>query len=382
MRWLVAIVLGLALVVLGAMWFLRPRHAGAAAPDAPVAGPDADAAERPLLEPLEAEREGTAASSDPEEAVEQVVEDLPPEEELEEPWLPDPVQLGPAMLDLRLVDSRTGDPVGSFVQLWRIDAPGNESWTEGDQLQQQAQVPAEGWLFTQLPEGRYRLVCHAQAWDAQPPEVTVTAPRTRLDVPIEVPARFRVRVVVCDRYGQLVPRVTLESDGSEELAVSAPWRFERQPRGQEVVFTDESVSEEAWWSSEEQSQPAEGVDLGLHGGATRGAPRLRVLTLSTPDGGRVRVRVPSRGEGDVRLVAVALPVDEVAARVRFPGGAPAQAEVEVFGQAVEQEPGPPGQGWQQAPVQIQARLEGYQPVHASWTAAAGELPWIELEPDG
>ena len=305
----------------------------------------------------------------------------PPEEMLEEPGHPDPVELGPAALDLRLTDARSGEPVASHVELWRIDAPGNEHWTDGDQLQDQAHVPVEGWLLTRLPEGRYRLVCHAQAWDAQPPEIAVSAPRTRLDVAIELPRAFRVRVVVRDRYGRLVPTVFFGRERIETLEVSEPWRFERLPREGDMMW------ETVGWSdlgpaleSSEGPQAEDGFDLGLYAGATRGQPERSVLALRTPEGARVCVRVPARADGDVHLVAVAVPRAEVADRVRMPGGGPAQAEVSVTGWAQPATPATPGGGWERAPLEIRARLEGYRGVELAWTVAQGELPWVELQP--
>jgi hypothetical protein len=378
-RWLVALLLALALAVVTALWLLRPGHDAVAAPDLAQAAPaQVSAAElRSPREPEPLTRAEVASVEPPAESFEE--EDLPPE--AEGPWPPDPVQLGPAMLDLRLRDARSGEPIGSFVHLWRIDAPGNEGWTEGDQLQTEAQVPEEGWLFTRLPEGRYRLVCDAASWDSEPPEITVSAPRTTLDVSIDVPTRFRVRVVVRDRYGALVPSVTVTQEQSDRLSLSEPWRFERQLRSGDMSWSDFDGQADAPFRPNLEPQPEDGFDLGLYGGATRGAPKVSVLTLETPDRARVRVRVPARADGDLRMVAVAVPLADVASRVLIPGGAPAQADVEVWGEAIEFDPALPlGGGWDHAPVRIRAGLAGYEPVDELWTVALGELPWIELVP--
>ena len=59
---------------------------------------------------------------------------------LEEEWvdidsLPDPPEQGQCDLTLDFIDSITGEAVSGEVKLYRLDAPGNELWTRGDQLQ-------------------------------------------------------------------------------------------------------------------------------------------------------------------------------------------------------------------------------------------------------
>ena len=308
-------------------------------------------------------------------------DDEPPIEEWEDLDLPDDVQLGPAALDLRLVDARTGAGVASHVELWRIDAPGNDHWSAGDQLQQQAHVPAEGLLFTRLPEGRYRLVCSAQVWDEEPPEVEVDAPRTQIDLALALPRSFRVRVVVRDRFEHLVPSVELGRTGSESLDAGSPWRWDRMPLNGDAILEDfemSSVEFAPWLSLGPQTE--DGFDLGSYHEAERGSHQRITLELRTPQGGRVSVRVPGRAGEDVHLVAVAVPEPEFAARVRMPGGGPAHAEVEAICEATARSAYERGGGWASAPVKIRARLVGYRPTERIWCAAQGELPWIELEP--
>jgi hypothetical protein len=50
-------------------------------------------------------------------------------------------------------------PVASHVELWRIDAPRARTGLLATSSRTKAQVPVEGWVFTNLPEGRYRVVC-------------------------------------------------------------------------------------------------------------------------------------------------------------------------------------------------------------------------------
>lgn len=377
MKGLVAFVL-VALLSLAAMLWLRTAARDVAAgPERAAVEPARtdDAVQRATAEPALPERAEVERSEPEAEPVAQEELDEPPEEEADS----DPVQLGPALLDLRLIDARTDEPVASQVELWRIDAPGNDAWTDGDQLQQSAHVPVDGWVFTHLPEGRYRLVCDAAVWNAQPPEITVSAPRTQLDVPIEVPVSFRVRVVVRDRYGRLVPGVLVQREQPRLLQLSEPWRFDRAPREGFADYVSEEVSVDLPPRASVGPQSEDGFDLGGFRGAQRGSHQVQGFVLETPDGARVHVAIPTQAEGNVDLVAVAVPPGDVLPGVRVPAGADGEPMVEVVGEAVAAERGLPLDGWDHAPVRILVGLAGCESKVVSWTVADGDLPLIELE---
>jgi hypothetical protein len=318
---------------------------------------------------------------------EHAAEPAPPELELisfEEmrPLPPDPVQLGPAVLHLELVDGATEHGLASHVELWRIDAPENDSWTGGDQLQDQAQVPAEGWSFRNLPEGRYRVVCHAQAWGEEAAEVDVAAPFTRFSLSLTLPRAFRVWLDVRDRFGVQVASLALVNENQEYLDAQEPWRNERGLK--RAAGVSWSIGRGRWgfrqWSSE-APHPADGFDLGTHYESERGGHRRDVLDYATSDGHRVRVRIPPRRDADLHLVAVALSPAEIEPLVRVPPGFSGQLELEVVGEAVQRDPSLPGGGWERAPVAIRVHSAGLRAVQHTWRAVDGELPGIVLEAD-
>jgi len=297
------------------------------------------------------------------------------------PTPPDPVQQGSALLDLQLLDTATKQPVASFVELWRLDAPENEDWTSGDQLQDQAQVPVEGWTFPNLPEGGYRIVCHAQAWDEEVAAVDVRAPRTRTTLSIVIPREFRILLDVRDRFGVQVANLHLVGRNEELLDPHDDWRT-----GRSLKASAGGVSigiGRGWWGSNQWSsqgpQPADGFDLGTHAEANRGGHRREVLDFATADGRRVRVLVPPRMNGEQDLVAVAIEPGEIEPLVRVPPNSSAQVEVEVLGEAIQRDASLPGGGWERAPVSISVRGEGLRAFQHTWRPADGDLPGIVLE---
>jgi hypothetical protein len=296
------------------------------------------------------------------------------------PTPPDPVELGPAVLDLQLLDAATEQPIASYVELWRIDAPETVHWTAGDQLQDQAQVPIEGWAFTSLPEGRYRVVCHAQAWGEDAAEVDVHAPRTRFNLAIAIPRAFRIRLDVRDRFGVQVPSLSLSTAGWESLDSQDAGRGERGLKsgaGVAIGMSGSRMGARRWTSP--TSQPPEGFDLGVFREADRGSHRREVREYRTPDGCRLSVRIPPRRDSDLDLVVVALSTSEVEPLVRVPPGWAAQLELTIVGQAVEREASLQGAGWERAPVILRVGGPGLRTFLHTWRAADGELPGIVLE---
>jgi len=289
------------------------------------------------------------------------------------PIPPDPIQQGSAILDLQLLDAATEQPFASYVELWRIDAPENEGWTSGDQLQDQAQVPSEGWAFMRLPEGRYRVVCNAQAWNEAAPEVDVRAPRTQFSPAIALPREFHVRLDVRDRYGVQVPSLSLGKRDYEVLDAQDPWRGERTLKSQAntaVGFSASRMGSKRWSGG---VQPADGFDLGVFREADRGGHRRELREYVTPGGGHVRVRIPPRRDSDLDLVVVALTKAEVEPLVRVPPGWAGQLDVSIVGDSVQRDGSLRGAGWDRAPVSMCIGGAGLLTFLHAWRAADGEL---------
>ncbi len=295
----------------------------------------------------------------------------------------DPVELGNAVLDLQLLDAATEQPVASYVELWRIDAPENEHWTAGDQLQDQAQVPVEGWAFRRLPEGRFRVVCHAQVWGEDPSELEVRAPTTRASLSIKTPRAFRIHLDVRDRFGAQIADLHLTGKNEEVLDSHDDWRHQRSLKASAGAWV--SVGYGGGWGFNEWSsqgaQPADGFDLGMHSEADCGGHQRTVWDMATGDGRRVRVRFPPRMDADQVLLAVVLSASEIEPLVRVPPGCPSQIELAVVGEAIQRAPSLPGGGWERAPVSITVHGEGLRAFEDTWRAADGELPSIVLEPE-
>jgi hypothetical protein len=118
------------------------------------------------------------------------------EELVEEEWIggpPDPVGAGSAEVTLRLRSHADGSPVDARVQLWRLNAPASEHWTDGDQLQKTVQTERGMAVVPQLPEGRYRICCEDQRrWHEDPPPFAVRGARTAVDFDVATPRTFRV----------------------------------------------------------------------------------------------------------------------------------------------------------------------------------------------
>lgn len=377
----------LVLLALGAVWVLtRGRAAQPELRPAPRAVQDAAGRQAPsfhgeassVREPVDAPRpaqEGTPAS----------VEELapPPEEwvlEDESDRPPDPVESGPASLFLRLIDAHSGDAIASRLELWRIEAPGNADWSAGDQLQLTADVPAEGARFPSLPEGRYRASCARADGGSVLPEFEVRAPHTEVELALELPGDFEVRVHFLDRFGVPYPSAHWWPIRMRLVDPPTAVRSPREQRGASGSSWSHSmaVSFAGQASMQEVVQTAEGLLLGRFSTASRECGFVPVMRLRAPDGALAEIEVPAQADGDLLFVAVGLSPDVAAARVRLPDGRASAAQVEALGLGLPCED--PGRAWRSAPVHLRADLAGFASVDLQWRAADGELPWILLEP--
>lgn len=299
---------------------------------------------------------------------------------------PDPLETGPATLTLRLVDARTGAALASRVELWRVDAPENESWSAGDQLQAIADVPSEGARLAGLPEGRYRADCACAAASRELPELELRAPHTAVELALELPREFELRVRFVDRFGEPYASAECSLRGMRSNFVPPPAvkspRSPRRPDGARSGATSIGVGSRRpsrrSQGPQELAQTEDGLNLGRHVAMSRANRMRQVLHLRAPDGALAEVEVPAHGEGVVRMVAVGLPPDVAASRVRLPDGRPSAAVVDVLGLAqpctdFERE-------WRAAPVRLETELAGFASVETLWRAADGELPWILLQP--
>lgn len=370
--------MALVLVALATSWLLAPRARPRADVGPQVVAPAKRGDEpRPAVAVREVARD-PLESPTPEPQVEDEL-DAPPEawvEVAEDELPPDPVEFGPAALSLRLIDARSGAPVASRVELWRVEAPGNAGWTAGDQLQLAADVPLEGARFANLPEGRYRAVCDAARFDQPPPAFELRAPHGEVEVALEMPRAFELRVRFVDRFGEPYASAEWWQEGARPVEPAPHRTRARAPRGVEVWVDSEVLM----WSGDPElhglggPQADGGWSLGRQRERSRGERLVRVLRLRAPDGALAEVEVPARAEGDLALVAVGLPDDLAASGVRLPDGRASAARVSALGlaRAVAD--------WRRAPVLITAELAGFAAHAGEWRPEQGDLPWILLEP--
>ncbi len=215
------------------VWFAMRAERGGQHGDA-VTPPAREVATAPDPGELAAPEVAPRAPTDREVAP---VPDAPPEV-VEEPQdevapLPDPVERGECALFLQLFDAETREPVRSNVQLWRLDAPGNEGWTRGDQLQATLDVGDGGRWFRELPAGRYRARCEGEHRAAEdPPEFVVECPTTSHHLDLSLPRERDVTVRLFTADGDPVRRAEfrLERRGAHTRSADRPsWVTRREP---------------------------------------------------------------------------------------------------------------------------------------------------------
>ena len=194
-------------------------------PDAALvaAGPAGGSA-REALEPPVVEIE---EPDDPEED-----EDF--EEITEEPeHLPvpdDPPETGECTLQLYLVDRETGQRIAGKVELWRLDAPANEDWSRGDQLQTTLGVEPEGRVVEDLPAGVYRPYVQSAARASEfAPSFAVQGRWTTQEVTVTRALLVESTLVMIDEQGQRLEAAEIQVGrlSSGGVATAPPWRAKR-----------------------------------------------------------------------------------------------------------------------------------------------------------
>jgi hypothetical protein len=340
----------------------------------------------PLLAARQVAVEEVAAviDGDPVSLADPAPVDEPPLEEILDSELPaDPMERGSCELFLNLVDDETGAPVEASVQLWRLNAPGNEHWTAGDRRQERANVGFLGRLFVGLPEGSYRAVCSGQRESAPDlPAFEVTCPRTLHAIALAAPRSFRLFVDVFDSTGlpiagaRLGPAIWTVSFGPPA------WARTRGLRSGEFTDVSESVagisSEEARWI-----RPGpQGFELGPFLEADRLEGGASSVTLDIP--GYSSVVCPlSLAEGrDAHLIALSVALAEIGAQLRLEDGRDAlEAGVAIEARCVPRAaPDPRGtRDWRDLPIEVRVRHPDHQELNFEHRLSDGPWPRLVLQ---
>ena len=364
---LVALAIALALVL---WWSQRDERARAERPALPREGitpPTLPAETGEAPPPAEEATETYGTLPDPVE-----VEDEDDGAEPADPLPPDPVEQGECALFVRLVDAATGAPVESSIDLWRLNAPGNEHWLDGDQLQLRTDIAQTGTTLRDLPEGDYRPVCAAQRFAAEdPPPVSVLGPLTEVTIQIELPRPFHVRLRLFDANGHPLPEAAVRrSGGGWTQRDHAPaWRKRRDLRDPPASTTGLFVGRGGASSmglggrAHAQPQPAAGYTLG----PVAESPKHRALTHSyrAEVEGLSDVSLSIRGDrADERTyVGVMAPIETLVRDVRLPDGRPAAAagaRIYAWCSAVLAEEATRPDFWRHLEIDVSVEMPGYK----------------------
>jgi len=147
----------------------------------------------------------------------------------------DPVQGGSATLVLEVADRDTHQPAAHFdLEVWRLDAPGNENWTAGDQLQARVRTNKSGSVQVEdLPEGAYRVIGSDAAQASEdPPAFRVGEGTTRILLEVPLPKPIQTFVRVYDEHGNPLRTARRGPTRHSKSTHADPpeWMRPRQPR--------------------------------------------------------------------------------------------------------------------------------------------------------
>lgn len=318
----------LALLAAGLIALLFVDHQPEEARPAPVAEPQAAPPPEDAMligrsaEPADAEDEILSSPEMPSEEVEQV---LPP---------PDPAELGECTLIVRLRGSPTGKEkqpyarIHNRVDLWRLDAPANEGWTRGDQLQAHVDLVEGVATFEKLPPGMYRIHAHGQRKGSADPEAfEVHGPETDVFFDVETPRSFPVHLRVVDEYGTEIRDATARH-GSAGGSISQPgpprWVTARKVTDPNVN-TVIGLGGGGWGEfSRRRTYPLKWTEQGFVFGRfkeeTRSRSRRDVRHLNWEGRTSVSVRITGKIRAATTYIGVSVPMESIHERVLLPDG--------------------------------------------------------------
>lgn len=333
---------GAALVLLNLWFFATPEG------DTPVESPSAvvpslrepetPALERPVLEaPARVEVARTEDAKDS-LAAPPVSADGPRHFALidgvdrEDPNVRDPVEVGDCALELRCVDALGLLPIDCTVSLFRLLAPANERWGEGDQCVLDLAVPVTGARVEHLPAGRYRVVVHESAENVEDPlEFAVAGNLTSMTFLVTRPTEELAFVAIYDENGTRVDLAELHP-GNQRHSFSnpriRPWRRDRAwiGAGEEPSGGIGGGGQSHWRSK--QGRPVRptprGFEVGPFALNSRVARRTATVTFKASDGARCDAAISGAHTGELRrYVGVFVSRRAILEKIETPDGVPA-----------------------------------------------------------
>jgi len=307
----------------------------------------------------------------------------PPEEEVEE--LPeDPIELGDCGLYLRAVAAETHEPLRTHVWLYRLDAPANELYGRGDQLQTSFDLPEGGRWIERLPAGSYRAICGDQVQGASdPPAFGVAGPHTEVELRLRVPPVGRARLLLFDLHGAPVEVVEWYGCISTSWGSDVPhagWVQARPFIVEGDLFYEETscsgMADEIEQPTRRLEADPSGFDFGSVRAATRGGGGETRHELGWPAHNRVEVPVSWEGRGEPTRVAVLVPLGEIAGALWLDDGGrpdPSLLEIQATCLARRIDDLPQEAPWRAVSIGVSVSYPGHSSLSFEWTPGEGAL---------
>jgi len=304
-----------------------------------------------------------------------------PEEEFEMEQPDDPIETGDCTLYLTLVERGSLRPVASWVTLYRLDAPANEFYEHGDQVQARLQVPETGLVIRDLPEDGYRLVVdQIRRAQGDPAAFEVRGRNTQHEVLIDLPREREAWLVLYDAAGRRIERASIQVLPTEARP-RWPWEIRWvQGRACKLENVFEEVTSDAvdfgapLPAAVERVAEAEGFRLTGLRESNSGETRVHVWRASLEGHTSVVVRITMDSEPPERLVGLIAPLDELEESIRLPSGEDVRSfpgSVSASSLARPASQLPPDDPWRVLVVDVRVAPGGYEPLEFRWQPAAG-----------
>ena len=332
---------------------------------------------------------GRGAAIEPVAVVEATSIEVPDEpNEFDEVWEEapeDPIERGACALHLSVIDRATREPVVTGVHLFRLDAPENEAFGRGDQLQQVAYIPIEGLFLTDLPEDEYRVVVDAQRLASpSPPAFEVAGSLTRHVLEIDLPRSVPIWLEVYEVDGTRLEEIDLRSPEDRvhwDSNRREDWMRKRPVLAEGFVEFESSegspLGGDPIWES--RRAESEGFALGQAREPNKGEHRRTLHGATLP--GRTRVELwvdPETLDFDsireLRYVAVLADLDDLLPHVLLPDGSDATAFAEAVDACCRARPRSSlstDEPWRELPVQVHARPSRHAELRFDWWPLQG-----------
>ncbi len=321
-------------------------------------------------------------------------EEAAEEEELRFPG-PDPIQTGECSLVLHFFDSLSGEPVSGKADLWRLDAPGNDHWTKGDQKQVTFTAKEGTARCDKLPPGRYRVFSRfARKGSGSAQEFSIAGELTSASISVEMPQMEQVFLRLVDAQGKQlasseVRRLEIKNCGYQHTTRSGlepEWQVTRMPLNSNVLGMlgggggYKGASHRSWNPVEHGPQ---GILVGELRGDAREARRSYRRKLRMNGGSGTTVLLETHGTGE--YVAVLPSHQEIHDRLEFPADATRLDLMDELWITVEAVPVDTSLGestssqWSLSEVTIRISVSEYQNVNVKWIPGEEPVPFIKLQ---